>query len=98
VADRRRGGALGSSLREVFRAYGVEYRGGIASSTSEKQKRQYAGKGPDGTEYECHEHIVLGSGYDPRYCFRIYFTSRAPLEPRFVVAHAGRHHDVKSST
>ncbi|MGV3710379.1 MAG: hypothetical protein ACO1Q7_16215 [Gemmatimonas sp.] len=98
IADRRRSGALSKSLREVFKEYGVEYRGGIAPSTSEKMRRQYVNRGPDGTEYECHEHIVLGSGYDPRYCLRVYFTTRAPLEPRFVIGHIGRHLDVKSTT
>lgn len=98
VAARRRSGALGQSLREAFRDAGIEYRGGIAPSTSEKMRRQYEGRGADGAVYECHEHIVLGSGYDPRFCLRIYFTSRAPMEPRFVIGHIGRHHDVRTTT
>lgn len=54
--------------------------------------------GPGGAEYESNEHIVLGSSYDPRHCLRIYFTSRAPVEPRLVIGHVGRHFKVMTST
>jgi hypothetical protein len=41
---------------------------------------------------------VLGSSYDPRRCLRIYFTSRALLEARFVIGHVGRHFDVLTTS
>jgi hypothetical protein len=98
VARRRQGGKLGTSLREGFRELGIEYRGGIGSATSERLRRQYVARMPTGDIVECEEHIVLGASYDPRYCLRIYFTSRAPAEPRFVIAHVGRHFDVPTTT
>jgi len=98
VARRRLQGGLDTGLRAAFQELGIDYRGGIASSTSEKLARQYQFAGPDGRLYDCPEHIAIGSTYDPRYCLRIYFTSRAPTDPRFVVGHVGRHFDVKSTT
>lgn len=98
VARRRQSGALGTSLREAFRELGIDYRGGISPSTSKRLRQQYQLPGPDGHVFECQEHIVLGNSYDPRRCLRIYFTSRAPVEPRFVIGHVGRHFDVKSTT
>jgi hypothetical protein len=98
VARRRQAGVLGTSLREAFRELGIDYRGGIAASTSERLRQQYRVVGPDGRGYECEEHIVIGSSYDPRHCLRIYFTSRAPLEARFVIGHVGRHFEVMSTT
>ncbi len=98
VARRRQTSTLGTSLREAFRELGVDYRGGITSTTSKKHLQQYRVTGHGGREYECSEHIVLGVSYDPRHCLRIYFTSRAALEPRFVIGHVGRHFDVKSTT
>jgi hypothetical protein len=47
---------------------------------------------------QCHEHIVVGSSYDPRYCLRIYFSSRSPEDARFIIGHVGRHLDVKTTT
>lgn len=98
VARRRQAGALGTSLRDAFRDLGVEYRGGIAASTSKRLREQYLVRGPRGAEYECNEHIVLGASYDPRHCLRIYFTSRAAVEPRLVIGHVGRHFTVMTST
>ena len=98
VARRRQEGALDSGLRSAFLELGVDYRSGIAESTSEKLRRQYLFTGPDGSVHECHEHIALGAAHDPRHCLRIYFTSRAPSEPRFVVGHVGRHLTVLSSS
>jgi hypothetical protein len=98
VARRRQEGALGTGLRDAFRELGVDYRAGVAPSTSEKLLRQYAVPGADGRVYDCPEHIALGSSYDPRHCLRIYFTSRAPSEPRFVIGHVGRHFRVLSSS
>ncbi len=98
VARRRQRGGLGMSVRDAFREYGIDYRGAVAPSTSERQRSQYQLVGADGSTYECLEHLVVGSTYDPRYCLRIYFTSRAPLESRFVIGHVGRHFDVKSTT
>ncbi len=77
---------------------GVEYRGGMSPSTSKRLRQQYDATLPNGQVVECCEHIVLGDSYDPRYCLRIYFTSRAPGEPRFVIAHVGRHHEVMTTT
>jgi hypothetical protein len=98
VARRRQEGALGTSLKEAFRDLGIDYRGGIAPSTSEKHRRQDLVRGSDGHAFDCREHIVLGNSYDPRHCLRVYFTSRAPLEPRFVIGHVGRHFDVATTS
>ena len=98
IARRRQEGKLGTSLRAAFRELGIDYRGGISPSTSEKHLRQYVVHAPDGRSFECREHIVLGRDYDPRHCLRVYFTSRAPVEPRFVIAHVGRHFDVATTT
>ena len=97
VARRRQEGTLGTSLKEGFRDLGIEYRGGISPTTSEKHRQQYEVRA-QGQTFDCHEHIVLGNSYDPKYCLRVYFTSRAPMEPRFVIGHVGRHFDVKSTT
>lgn len=98
VAQRRRDGTLGMSLREAFRELGIDYRRTVAESTSKRLRQQYSVIGPGGVRYECEEHLVLGSTYDPRHCLRIYFTSRAANEPRFVVGHVGRHFDVITTT
>jgi hypothetical protein len=98
VARRRQEGKLGRSLKDSFRELGVEYRGGIAEGTSQGLREQYRFRGPRGEEIRCEEHIVLGNSYDPRHCLRIYFTSRAANETRFVIGHVGRHFDVKSTT
>lgn len=98
VARRRQAGALGVSLREAFREMSIDYRGAISSTTSDKHRQQYLVHGGDGQFYDCREHIVLGTAYDPRYCLRIYFTSRAAVEPRFVIGHVGRHFDVATTT
>lgn len=98
VARRRQSGALGTSLRDAFRELGIDYRGGISATTSKRLRQQYLLTAPDGRTFECEEHIVLGNSYDPRRCLRVYFTSRAPLEPRFVIGHVGRHFDVQSTT
>lgn len=99
LARRRQEGRLGMSLRDAFAEAGVDYRGGIAESTSRRLKAQYLATLPDGrTRLACEEHIVLGTSYDPRWCLRIYFTSRAATDPRFVVAHVGRHLEVMTTT
>ncbi|MEQ9570127.1 MAG: hypothetical protein RLN75_08050, partial [Longimicrobiales bacterium] len=95
VARRRMTGGLGVSLREAFREFGVDYRGGISESTSARMRDQYRFTGPEGQHYDCFEHIALGNARDPRYCLRIYFTSRAKAENRFVIGHVGKHFDVK---
>lgn len=98
IARRRQEGALGTSLKEAFRDLGIDYRGGISSGTSERHRQQYLARGAGGAAYDCREHIALGASYDPRHCLRIYFTSRAPLEPRFVIGHVGRHLDVATTS
>jgi hypothetical protein len=98
VARRRQSGTLGASLRDAFRELGVDYRGGISAATSKKHRQQYDLPGPGGQIYTCEEHIALGESYDPRHCLRIYFTSRAAREPRFVIGHVGRHFDVLTTT
>lgn len=98
IARRRGEGALGTSLREAFRDLGVDYRSGISAASSRKLRDQHRLRGPDGTEYECEEHIALGSSYDPRHCLRIYFTSKSAMDIRFVIGHVGRHLDVQSTT
>lgn len=98
VARRRAEGSLGMSLRDAFREVGVDYRGGIADSTPARLRQQYLLAGPDGRGYDCVEHLVLGSSYDPRHCLRIYFTSRAANETRFVIGHVGKHFEVVTTT
>lgn len=98
VARRRRDGALGTSLREAFADLGIDYRGAIARSTPERLRKQYRFTHPEGDLVEAEEHIVLGNTYDPRRCLRIYFSSRVPNEPRFVIGHVGRHFEVQSSS
>lgn len=70
----------------------------MESCTSARLLQQYNVIGPGGVAYDCWEHIVLGTSYDPRFCLRIYFTTRAPLEPRFVIGHVGRHLEVESTS
>jgi hypothetical protein len=86
------------SLRDAFREVGIDYRGGIADSTPARLRQQYLLAGPDGRGYDCVEHLVLGSSYDPRHCLRIYFTSRVVNETRFVIGHVGRHFEVGTTT
>lgn len=98
VARHRRDGTLGTSLRDAFGDLGIDYRAAIARSTSARLREQYRFLYRDGELVEAEEHIVLGNTYDPRRCLRIYFSSRVPNEPRFVIAHVGRHFEVKSSS
>ncbi|MEK9509060.1 hypothetical protein WI460_12760 [Gemmatimonadota bacterium Y43] len=97
VARRRMAGGLGVPLREAFREFGVDYRGGISDSTSARLREQYRfvdPESPEAHEYDCVEHIALGNSRDARYCLRIYFTSRAKAENRFVIGHIGRHFEI----
>ena len=98
IARRRQDGVLGTSLREAFRDVGVDYRGGISGTTPRRLRDQHRVRGPHGLDYECEEHIALGNSYDPRHCLRIYFSSRAQLETRFVIGHVGRHFEVQTTT
>lgn len=98
VARRRQDGRLDTGLRAAFQEVGVDYRSGIADSTSDRLRRQYRFLGSGGHEYDCVEHIAIGNTYDPRRCLRIYFTSRAPNESRFVIGHVGRHFQVLTSS
>ncbi len=96
VARRRQEGGLETGLRAAFQELGVDYRSGISKSTSDKLRRQYQFTGPGGVVYECPEHIAIG--VNPRHLLRIYFTSRATSEPRFVIGHIGRHLEVMTTT
>ena len=98
VARRRRDGVLGTSLREAFADLGIDYRPAIAKTTSARMREQYRFVQRDGELVEAEEHVVLGNTYDPRRCLRVYFSSRVPNEPRFVIGHVGRHFNVKSTT
>jgi hypothetical protein len=98
VARRRQRGSLGSGLREAFRELGVDYRSGISASSSKRLRQQHEFSDASGRVFMCEEHIAVGSTYDPRYCLRIYFTSRASMETRFIIGHVGRHLDVMSTT
>lgn len=98
VSRQRRDGVLGTSLREAFGDLGIDYRGAIARSTPDRLRQQYRFVHPDGELVEAEEHIALGRTYDPRRCLRVYFSSRVPNEPRFVIGHVGRHFEVRSST
>lgn len=97
VAKRRSEGSLSRPLREAFRDLGVDYRAGISATTSSALREQYIIPGPDGQTYDCVEHIAMGKSFDPRYCLRIYFTSRVPAESRFVIGHVGRHFKLENS-
>ena len=97
VARRRMTVGLGVPLREAFREFGVDYRGGISDSTSARLREQYYfvdRESPEQHRYDCVEHIALGNARDPRYCLRIYFTSRARTENRFVIGHVGNHFEI----
>jgi len=98
IALRRRDGILGTSLREAFSDLGIDYRAAIARNTPARLREQYRFLLPGGERIEAEEHIALGGTYDPRRCLRVYFSSRVPNEPRFAIAHVGRHFDVKTST
>jgi len=95
LARRRQEGRLDTALREAFSEAGIDYRGFISSNTSRQMREQYKAKLPNGREVECAEHIALGNSRDPRYCLRIYFTSKVDDEPRFVIAHIGKHFEIK---
>lgn len=97
VARRRRDGQLSTSLREAFADLGIDYRSAISQSTSARMREQYRFQ-YEGEMIEAVEHIVLGKTYDPRRCLRIYFSSRVVSDPRFIVAHVGRHFTVRSTT
>jgi hypothetical protein len=98
VARRRQRGSLGSGLREAFRELGVDYRSGISASSSKRLRQQHEFTDANGRVFLCEEHIAVGSTYDPRYCLRIYFTSRSGMETRFIIGHVGRHLDVMSTS
>ncbi len=97
VARKRGDGSLGTGLADAFRELGIDYRGGISRSTSRRLREQYLFYDSKGSEYDCVEHIAMGSSYDPRFCLRIYFTSRVPVESRFVIGHVGRHFEVQTT-
>lgn len=98
IARRRQIATLGMPVRQAFREYGIDYRSSVSETTPGKQRSQYLLSDDRGHLFECLEHVILGSTYDPRYCLRIYFTSRAVSETRFVIGHVGRHFDVITST
>lgn len=99
IARRRQHGRLQMSVFQALRDVGIDYRSGIGDVTSERLRSQYVYCDGQGREFDCREHIALGGGtYDPRYVLRIYFTSRDPLDVRFVIGHVGRHHRVKTTT
>ena len=86
------------ALRDAFGDLGIDYRAAIAKSTSARLREQYRFPYRKGEVIEAEEHIALGGTYDPRRCLRIYFSSRVPNEPRFVIAHVGRHFEVMTTT
>lgn len=98
VSRRRQEGALGTGLKEAFEEYGVDYRGGISPSTSERLRQQYLFHLEGGEGVECFEHIAVGGTYNPRRCLRIYFSSKSITDSRFVIGHVGRHFEVVTST
>lgn len=93
---RRKAGSIGKGLREAFREIGLDYRHGISETSSKRMREQYRFNSAE-IDYECEEHLCFGSSFDPAECARIYFTSRAEGEDRFVVGHVGRHLDVIST-
>ena len=98
VSARRVEGKLGTSLRDAFKESGVNYASGIPGGTSSRMREQYRFTDENGRVHECHEHIRLGRTYDPRYCLRIYFSSKSSGESRFVIGHVGKHFEVKTTS
>lgn len=98
VARRRQDGVLRASLKEAFNDLGIDYRAAIARTTPARLRQQYRFRYRGDEIVAAEEHIVLGNTYNPRRCLRIYFSSRVPNEPRFVIGHVGRHLTVMSST
>jgi regulator of replication initiation timing len=97
AARLRAGGNVDMPLKEVFRQKNVDYRAGIAGSTSDRHRSQYEFS-YGGQTYVCEEHVCLGGGYDPASNLRIYFTTRHKGEGRFVVGYVGRHLEGRSSS
>jgi hypothetical protein len=98
VAATRRTDSLGVGLRDAFAQHGLVYKSDIAETTPKRLRRQYEFRMPDGSAVECTEHLALGTSYDPAHCLRIYFSSTAAADGRFVVGHVGRHLESMSTT
>jgi hypothetical protein len=98
IAARRREGSLNTQLRTAFADLGQDYRSGVAETTPARLREQYRFSHPTLGEFEGVEHLVLGRTYDPRWCLRIYFSTRVQGEPRFVIGHIGRHFEVLTSS
>lgn len=99
ISRRRREGSYENvPLRVAFTALEQEYRGGVAETTSARLMQQYRFRHESIGEFEAVEHLVFGKTYDPRRCLRIYFSTKLPGEPRFVIGHIGRHFEVLTSS
>jgi len=98
LAAELRGGSLGQSMKTWFSERGIDYRSGIAKTTSKKLRQQYVFV--DGSaEYTCEEHLNLGgASYDPADCLRIYCNTKDRPRGRIVVGHVGRHLDVSTTS
>jgi TolA-binding protein len=96
VSGRLRQGPLGRSLREEFSGKGVDYRQGIAASSSRRIRDQFRFS-QGGRTWVCEEHVALGGAtYSPADCLRIYFASSAG--EGIVIGHVGRHLDTDRTT
>lgn len=97
VARKVRQDGRGAPLDVAFRELGMDYRGGIARSTSKKQRQQYQFL-HEGQLVQCEEHLCFGVKQDPKKCLRIYFSSSKLSEGKFIVGHVGRHLDTKRTS
>lgn len=92
VSGRAREKPLGKNLKDVFAELGLTYKAGITASSSKAIRDQH--RFVDGSEtFECTEHLVFGTAYDKTLCARIYFTTEADGQGRWVVGHVGEHLD-----
>lgn len=93
VAAKKHDDSLGTTLRDTFRARGIDYSPKNSENTETRLRAQYRFK--DGaTTYVCEEHLRRGN--DPALGLRIYFDSETD-DGRFVIGHIGRHLDTNTT-
>lgn len=93
-----KGGELGRPLREILKERGIDYRPGIARTTSKKHRAQYEFVDEQGAVHVCEEHLCWGSSYDAAECLRVYLNSNALTQGRIIIGHVGEHLDGATTT